>query len=125
MFSRFSVIRRLCRVPPCSLPPQPRLSYSSSSHTRRTSTVDPDEVAKFAAQAAKWWQPDGPAAPLHRLNPVRLSYIRAAIEKHLILPSGITAHPSCKPLMGVNVLDVGCGGKFLLPYSLHSLTPII
>jgi 2-polyprenyl-6-hydroxyphenyl methylase/3-demethylubiquinone-9 3-methyltransferase len=67
------------------------------------STRDPGEVAKFAALAAQWWDPKGPFGALHRLNPVRLSFIRDTA----------TAHFGCgapRPLAGLEVLDIGCGG---------------
>jgi 2-polyprenyl-6-hydroxyphenyl methylase/3-demethylubiquinone-9 3-methyltransferase len=38
--------------------------------------VDPEEIAKFSALAAQWWDPGGKFAPLHKFNPVRLSFIR-------------------------------------------------
>ncbi len=61
-----------------------------------------DEIARFSAQAEQWWDHDGPFAPLHRLNPVRLRYIRAnAVET-----------PK-KSFDGLRVLDVGCGGGLL------------
>ena len=40
------------------------------------SSIDPDEVARFSAIAAEWWDPTGKFAPLHRFNPVRLGFIR-------------------------------------------------
>ena len=58
--------------------------------------VNPAEVAKFSALANRWWDPDGPQAPLHVLNPARLGYVSA---RH--------------PLRGARVLDVGCGGGLL------------
>ena len=42
----------------------------------RAATADPREIEKFSALAADWWDPDGQFAPLHRLNPVRLTYVR-------------------------------------------------
>lgn len=91
----------------------------TSSEKRSTvthSTVDPYEVSKFSAQAADWWHPNGSAAPLHRLNPVRMAYIRSVIEKHC--NSAVLGHQSdasrqlqFRPLNGVSALDVGCGGK--------------
>ncbi len=46
------------------------------------STINPEEAAHFGALAAEWWDPDGSSAMLHRLNPVRLGYIRNAINLH-------------------------------------------
>lgn len=78
----------------------------------KQSTVDPAEVAKFAATAAKWWHPDGSAAPLHRMNPTRVAYIRSVIERNIVKQGIPEALPqSSKPLTGIDLVDVGCGGK--------------
>lgn len=68
-------------------------------------TVDLHQIAKFAPQAAKWWHPNGSAAPLHRMNPTRIAYIRSVIERH-IRPSVAQR----RPLADVELIDVGCGG---------------
>lgn len=68
------------------------------------STLDPAEIAKFSALAAEWWNPSGPFGALHRLNPVRLAYIREQAQTHCVSARG------AKPLAGLNVLDLGCGG---------------
>lgn len=90
-----------------------RLCTKAAEPEVGTSTVDPAEIAKFAAQAAQWWHPDGAAAPLHRMNPLRVSYIRAALEKHVNTESSAEAlreKESDMPLAHLSVLDVGCGG---------------
>jgi 2-polyprenyl-6-hydroxyphenyl methylase/3-demethylubiquinone-9 3-methyltransferase len=69
-----------------------------------TESIDPDEVARFAAMAEEWWDADGPMRPLHRLNPVRLAYIKDAVAGHF----GRDAKPA-KALDGLRILDVGCG----------------
>lgn len=66
-------------------------------------TLDPAEIAKFSALAAEWWNPKGPFGALHRLNPVRLQYIRDLALKQF----GRSAR---RPLEGVTALDLGCGG---------------
>lgn len=71
-------------------------------------TIDPDEVAKFTAMAAEWWDPHGKFRPLHKFNPVRLSYIREQACQLLNLDSGDT-----HPLTGLKLLDIGCGGGLL------------
>jgi 2-polyprenyl-6-hydroxyphenyl methylase/3-demethylubiquinone-9 3-methyltransferase len=68
-------------------------------------SVDPLEIDKFAALAAEWWQPDGKFRPLHRLNPVRLGFLRDSIVAHY----GRTPDSSA-PLAGLRILDIGCGG---------------
>ncbi|WP_226018560.1 bifunctional 2-polyprenyl-6-hydroxyphenol methylase/3-demethylubiquinol 3-O-methyltransferase UbiG [Novosphingobium sp. FKTRR1] len=71
-------------------------------------TIRPDEAAHFGKLAADWWDPKGSSAMLHRLNPVRLRFIRSAIDTHF------AANPaSLKPLAGLRALDVGCGAGLL------------
>jgi len=72
------------------------------------SSILPDEVAQFAAQAGEWWDPNGSEAMLHRLNPVRLAYIRDQVDQHWSLDEH-----SLKPLQGKSALDVGCGAGLL------------
>ena len=71
-------------------------------------TIDPDEVAKFEAMAADWWDPDGKFKPLHMLNPCRLDYITTQIAaefgRDLDMPY---------PFAGLRILDIGCGGGLL------------
>ena len=68
-------------------------------------SVDPAEIEKFRAMAADWWSPTGKFAPLHRFNPVRLTYIRELAVKHF----GLDADAR-RPLEGLRLLDAGCGG---------------
>lgn len=68
-------------------------------------TIDPSEVEKFAAIADEWWDPFGKFKPLHKFNPVRLAYIRDGACMHF----GRDRHAE-KPLQGLRLLDVGCGG---------------
>jgi 2-polyprenyl-6-hydroxyphenyl methylase / 3-demethylubiquinone-9 3-methyltransferase len=72
------------------------------------STINPNEAAHFGALAADWWDPKGSSAMLHRLNPVRLGFIRMAIDRHFGSNPG-----SLKPLAGRTALDVGCGAGLL------------
>ena len=73
-----------------------------------TSSIDPDEVARFSALAAKWWDPAGEFAPLHRINPVRLSFIREQALARFGRDGGLR-----RPFEGLSVLDIGCGGGLL------------
>jgi 2-polyprenyl-6-hydroxyphenyl methylase / 3-demethylubiquinone-9 3-methyltransferase len=70
-----------------------------------TATLDHDEVARFARLAGKWWDASGPFRPLHRINPVRLAYIRDQLCRRFGRDK--TAASS---LSGLSVLDIGCGG---------------
>ena len=45
-------------------------------------SIVPEEIAQFGAHAGTWWDPDGPEAMLHKLNPVRLQYIRDQVNRH-------------------------------------------
>jgi 2-polyprenyl-6-hydroxyphenyl methylase/3-demethylubiquinone-9 3-methyltransferase len=72
------------------------------------STVDRDEVAKFEAMAAEWWDPAGKFKPLHMLNPCRLDYITAQIAAEF----GRDLRADL-PFAGLRLLDIGCGGGLL------------
>lgn len=80
------------------------ISESPATAPRRPS-IDSDEVAKFSAMAAEWWDPKGKFRPLHRFNPVRLGFIRETAVDHFRLDD-----QARKPLAGLRVLDIGCGG---------------
>lgn len=71
-------------------------------------TINPAEAAHFGKLAADWWDPTGSSAMLHKLNPVRLRFIRAAIDAHWPGQEG-----SFRPLSGRMALDVGCGAGLL------------
>jgi 2-polyprenyl-6-hydroxyphenyl methylase/3-demethylubiquinone-9 3-methyltransferase len=77
------------------------------SETAQT-TVDQSEVDRFSAMAAEWWSPTGKFRPLHKFNPVRLEYIRNRICDNF--GRDPKAH---RPLEGLRVLDIGCGGGLL------------
>ena len=73
-----------------------------------SSTVDPAEVARFDRLAREWWDPKGPMRALHRLNPVRLRYIRDQACQRFGRDEG-----AARPLEGLSALDVGCGAGLL------------
>lgn len=64
-------------------------------------TVDAKEIENFAKDLSHWWDENGPFKPLHRLNPVRLAYIKDQI---------VGETPSLRPYEGLSVIDIGCGG---------------
>jgi 2-polyprenyl-6-hydroxyphenyl methylase/3-demethylubiquinone-9 3-methyltransferase len=71
-------------------------------------SIDPAEVAKFAAMADDWWNPNGKFKPLHKFNPTRLTFIRdTACERFGRKPT------DSAPLSGLKLLDIGCGGGLL------------
>jgi 2-polyprenyl-6-hydroxyphenyl methylase/3-demethylubiquinone-9 3-methyltransferase len=71
-------------------------------------SILPDEAAHFGKLAGDWWDPDGASAMLHKLNPVRLGYIRDRIDQHWSIDEC-----SRSPLAGKSALDVGCGAGLL------------
>ena len=77
------------------------------SETART-TIDQAEVDRFSAMAAEWWNPTGKFRPLHKFNPVRLAYIRERVCENF----GRDPRQA-RPLEGLRVLDIGCGGGLL------------
>ncbi|RCV39981.1 hypothetical protein SETIT_9G015100v2 [Setaria italica] len=96
-------------APPPPRPPSPPRGPSRSGGGGPTvSSLNPAEVAKFAAIAETWWDASGPFKPLHLMNPTRLSFIRSTLCRHF------RRDPySSKPLEGLKVIDVGCGGGIL------------
>lgn len=74
----------------------------------RRSTIDAGEVERFSALAAEWWNPNGKFRPLHKFNPVRLSYIRDQIAARF----GRDPR-AARPFEGLRILDIGCGGGLL------------
>ncbi|MDB5537909.1 MAG: ubiG [Devosia sp.] len=71
-------------------------------------TINDAEVAKFAAMAQEWWDPKGKFKPIHKFNPVRLAYIREHVLAHFHRDGSVM-----RPLEGLTILDVGCGGGLL------------
>lgn len=71
-------------------------------------TIDQAEVDKFSAMATEWWDPSGKFRPLHKFNPVRLSYIKEQVCAHF------SRQPNDRqPFKGLRFLDIGCGGGLL------------
>lgn len=83
------------------------MSNASTAPATKT-TIDPNEAAHFGALAAEWWDPKGSSAMLHKLNPVRLGFIRRQINLHFG-----SDESAMKPLAGKAALDVGCGAGLL------------
>lgn len=78
------------------------------SNATSTATIRPAEAAHFGQLAADWWDPNGSSAMLHKLNPLRLGFVRAAIDAHWGTDSR-----GVRPLLGKRALDVGCGAGLL------------
>ena len=71
-------------------------------------SIVPAEVDNFGKLAADWWDPNGASAMLHKLNPVRLKYVRDQVDQHWQADEC-----SRTPLAGKSALDVGCGAGLL------------
>lgn len=71
-------------------------------------TVDQADVDRFSAMADEWWDPVGKFRPLHKFNPVRLTYIKDKICQNFNLEPN-----KPRPLEGLRLLDIGCGGGLL------------
>jgi 2-polyprenyl-6-hydroxyphenyl methylase / 3-demethylubiquinone-9 3-methyltransferase len=80
----------------------------TTAKSRRDSTVDETEVARFSAMAAQWWDPRGKMAMLHKFNPVRLAYIKEAACRHFARDA-----KQLDALAGLRILDIGCGAGVL------------
>jgi 2-polyprenyl-6-hydroxyphenyl methylase/3-demethylubiquinone-9 3-methyltransferase len=80
----------------------------SEGLTGATTTILPKEAERFAKLASDWWDPDGESAMLHKLNPVRLKYLRDMIDQHWQCDEC-----SRTPLERKCALDVGCGAGLL------------
>lgn len=74
-------------------------------YSKNMNTVDAREIQNFSKDSAHWWDEKGPFAPLHRLNPARMEYIKAQICAHFNLEE-----QSTKPFEKLSALDIGCGG---------------
>ena len=73
----------------------------------KNNTINKEEIEKFSRIAEEWWNPEGKFKPLHKFNPVRIEYIKDNILKDFSLEK------KNKPLKGIKILDVGCGGGLL------------
>ena len=73
----------------------------------RNITINKKEIEKFSKIAEEWWNPEGKFKPLHKFNPIRISYIKKNIMKTFKLEDEKT------PLKNIKILDIGCGGGLL------------
>ncbi len=83
-------------------------AQAQSTHTPQPSTVDAQDVAKFSRIAEEWWDENGKFKPLHRMGTVRLDYLRTQILTHAKRPD-----EGMRPLNGLRLLDIGCGGGLI------------
>lgn len=78
---------------------------AKNASSRKGSTIDPEEISHFSRDSSHWWDENGPFAPLHRLSPVRMRYIRDVVCDHYERPPD-----TLKPLKDLKIIDIGCGG---------------
>ena len=71
------------------------------------STINKKEIEKFSKMANEWWDPEGKFKPLHKFNPLRISYIKKKVVSHFNISSKLL------PLKNIELLDIGCGGGLL------------
>lgn len=82
-------------------------NIGTEKNTATRSTVNAGEIAQFDRLGQEWWDINGPMAPLHALNPVRVGYIKERILAHYGRKDG------AQPLKGIRIADIGCGGGLL------------
>ena len=73
----------------------------------KTNTINKKEIEKFSKIAEEWWDPYGKFRPLHKVNPIRIAYIKDSITETFKLKN------KDKPLKDIRILDIGCGGGLL------------
>lgn len=70
-----------------------------------STTIDPEEISRFSEVSENWWDEHGPFAPIHRINPVRMAYIKEVLCHHFDRDLR-----SLSALKGLKIIDIGCGG---------------
>ena len=73
----------------------------------KNNTINKEEIEKFSKIADEWWNPEGKFKPLHKFNPIRISYLKENIMETFKLNN------KKNPLKNVKILDIGCGGGLL------------
>lgn len=76
-------------------------------------SVDAADVARFERLGAQWWNPQGPMQALHAINPVRIGYLLEQMAMHSGTPPAVGDAGRPKPLLGLRILDIGCGAGIL------------
>lgn len=91
----------------------PRAAAEPDAETATDPSVDPVEVERFAALSERWWDRHGAFRALHALNPVRIAYVRDALVAGSPPDARADGAAALKPLAGLRLLDVGCGGGLM------------
>ena len=90
------------------VPKASSMSPNPSAAGGKPASIDPAEVEKFSRLASEWWDPQSKFRPLHKFNPIRLTYIKDQVCRHFGRDPKAAA-----PFAGLRFLDVGCGGGLL------------
>ncbi len=86
------------------------LPQQSAPHS---ASVDPEDVARFNRLAELWWDKNGKMGILHEINPIRVAYIRDHVRRLIRHDASALNAPADRPLEGVRIADIGCGGGIL------------
>ncbi len=78
-----------------------------------SASVDPEDVARFNRLGDLWWDKNGKMGILHDINPIRVAYIRDHVRRFILHDAGALNTPGARPLEGVRIADIGCGGGIL------------
>jgi 2-polyprenyl-6-hydroxyphenyl methylase/3-demethylubiquinone-9 3-methyltransferase len=78
-----------------------------------SASVNPDDVARFNRLGELWWDKKGKMGILHDINPIRVAYIRDHVRRFLLGDARALNEPADRPLEGVKIADIGCGGGIL------------
>jgi 2-polyprenyl-6-hydroxyphenyl methylase / 3-demethylubiquinone-9 3-methyltransferase len=94
-------------------PPDQRPPNQGSPERGQANTLDRAEIERFNRCAAEWWDSNGKFRPLHLIGPARMTFLRDALVRHFGGPQNRSLGQSqgqMRPLNGLTVLDIGCGG---------------
>ena len=81
--------------------------------TSNVNTVDASEIELFSRLSSQWWDERGEFAMLHKMNPVRMDFIKHKLQEVQLEEGCSPTTPTATPLEGLDILDVGCGGGLL------------
>lgn len=106
----FSLCARSIQRSIFSSPLSPRVARGIATNVN---TVDASEIELFSRLSSQWWDERGEFAMLHKMNPVRMEFIRQKLQEVQLEEGPYSASSSTTPLEGLDILDVGCGGGLL------------
>jgi 2-polyprenyl-6-hydroxyphenyl methylase/3-demethylubiquinone-9 3-methyltransferase len=86
---------------------------SNEASPPHSASVNPEDVARFNRLGDLWWDKKGKMGILHEINPIRVTYIRDHVRRFLLGDTRALNEPPERPLEGVRIADIGCGGGIL------------